>query len=264
MKTMESCDGNDSNAISHTITDMELETILAGTVKYTDWPGSLKALHSSHPNMRLGGDFNKKAGYAHIIAFLVSNPSIALNRSQLLRAYQHIMDDDRNVDVIQYVNKCDQRGLRRITYPLKGRNTVYGFPVLQYDGSKLMKRERTLTDDEVNGNTAYIRDLGRRMMTEPLEEGHRNPYKPLNADNLVMQPHSLNAAYKDKYIFNVDGLPSVPNPTRLIENPNYYTDGDDDLLAALAIASMKACADKGIDLDDANLISKLKEQGYQI
>lgn len=250
---------NQSNALSHTITDDELNALLSSYDADSGWNDSMIALHANHPQLGYGGKYNRNNRGHVMVAFLTSHPSIALNRSQLLIVYQVLFNTDDTPDVIQYVNKCDQKGLMRVIFPTGGHNTLYGFPIIAFDGSKVMKRTENLSSSKINESTAYIRDLGKHMMEDNLEKGHMNPNKPLYDDNVVMQPHCINAAYRDKYIFDKNGLPQVPNPSQVVNNPDYYTNGDKILLAALTKSFMQACENNGINLDDDNIKNSIRK-----
>lgn len=249
-----------SNGICSDITDNELMNILKTTSQYSDWPDSLKILHKKYSNFGYGGKFNRNSKKAQMVSFLVAHPKIALNRHQLEIVCSHLLPNINIGDIIQSVNKTYQNGLMRIRFY---GTALYGFPFVRYDDSKIKSRDENLTSDKISSSTSYIRELGWHMMNDKLEKGHKNPNKPLDDSNVVMQPHCINAAYRDKYIFDDNGLPRIPNPSKLNENTDSIFNNDTELVA-LTISLMKACERKHIDLNDSHVKQAIKDEGYDL
>lgn len=63
--------------------------------------------------------------------------------------------------------------------------------------------------------------------------------------------------------FDDNGLPRIPNPSKLIENTDSIFNNDTELVA-LTISLMKACERKHIDLNDSHVKQVIKDEGYDL
>lgn len=67
----------------------------------------------------------------------------------------------------------------------------------------------------------------RSLADGEFERGHRDPRKPLTADNFVWQPHESNATYRDTCIFDGRGLPVIPTLVHMLDAlRRYYTEAE--------------------------------------
>src|SRR5690606_4075240 len=69
----------------------------------------------------------------------------------------------------------------------------------------------------------WLRIYKRAKKNGEIDVGHRNPFgSDPSSENLIAQPREVNRAYKDKYIFDENGMIAAPSPSHLVDNIEKY------------------------------------------
>ncbi len=214
-----------ASRIVRDVTDLEMEAILKDLTLVTSWPQGLQDFLLQHPDCRLPSKPSAKNIGHQVISIFASNLGLAFKREHL-RLIGEKLGKSAGSDPIQWANKIEQVGLRLDKSP--GRSPGYGFQDLCFSDKYLASRTDLTTEVGRNDSVARSRRLFQEMADGAYEKGHRDPRLPLSDGNLVMQPQEINRSYKDRYIFDDNGLPTVPNPVKFAEDPTvYYSDEAD-------------------------------------
>lgn len=188
--------------------------------KYTQWNKEIKNLKKKHPDVRFPDNPRTKSLGFQAVSFILDPlmKDYAFNREHLINIMEVLCPDKKSGDIIQLFNKIDQKGIKRYYFKYQGI-TYYTSPKIEYSGA--YHRNYNLKGEGVygeSGNRAWFKQLS----SEPFQKGHKDPDKPLDDSNIVMQPASLNRSYKDKYIFDDRGLPFFPTEKELLSNTSKY------------------------------------------
>lgn len=230
---LEVCDSLTTEPCVVAITDEKLDSILSETSPYQNWHPEILQIAAEHPNF----------GYAktpvtqklinsssfQLINFMANHPEYGFSRKHL-KMIEEKLAKQESLDIIQLVNKTDQRGLERFFFSENGV-VYYSLPRLIFTDRHLQKRLLSVEKNELDSNEKRNREYFRRLSKDDYEVGHKDPRLPLDAENTVMQPSEINRSYKDNYIFDDHGLPFVPTPEKLAENPDkFYSKEDQQLI----------------------------------
>lgn len=228
--------------------EKDLEESMKSYIKnnMNKWNSSLLSIKNQHPEFGYGGSnqLTRSLGN-HIVNFLAYNLGKAVSRRQLEFISEKLIENNSNLkkssDVIQLINKCDQKGLFRKKYKKNGVY-LYGFEEIKFDSSRIAARIDTSTKEinEIKENNykekidSEIKMLKNRIeilekwKNDDFQKGHINPDKSLTDENLVMQPASFNQSYKDNYKFQEDGFQILcPTVKNIEKHPSkFWTDDE--------------------------------------
>lgn len=166
-------------------------------------------------------------------------------------------------DAIQYINKSGQKGLQHQKVNL-GR--VPHYHLAFYEVSDYRRISYEAVDEEfyadgidrgINFLTKMLNIYNRAKKTNKIDVGHRNPYgSDPSSSNLVAQPSEINRAYRDKFIFDENGMPAAPSPSYLVDNVDKYYNEEalDEIIYKLALAGK-------LKLKEATVQAVLKNMG---
>ena len=226
-KTGKAAISNDfyNDGINHYVmpcTDELLKQQLDNAVSYDDWLDDFKKQKTVTPDFGYGGTITERTKMTarfQILNFLYEHNDYAYSRIQLDEIQQALCPSGKlSTDVIQVVNKTDQNGMARFTFTWNGKQW-YCIPVIAFTDEKLNIR-RTNIESDVDAATSTQRRKYTAWANGQFERGHKDPRKPLDDNNLVMQPADINGSRRDRYIFDDDGLPYSHNPEFCLNNPN--------------------------------------------
>lgn len=210
-------------------TAAELQAILKDLSWATEWPKALSKFLQKHSAIRLPAKPSARSISHQVIAIFAANLGLGFNREQLTAIGAKL--DRTSGDAIQWANKIERIGLRLDKTPAK--TPGYGFYDLSFSSKYLHSSQDTTTDAGRKSSADRVRELFEGMAKGKFEKGHKDPRLPLADGNLVMQPYEINRSYRDRYIFDDNGLPKVPNPLKFVEDPeSYYSDTDLRLIYA--------------------------------
>lgn len=206
---------------------------LNNTSSYDDWLDDFKKQKSVTPDFGYGGTVTeriRRTARFQILNFLYAHRGYAYSRIQLDKIQKVLCDSEKlSTDVIQSVNKTDQNGMARFAFTWSGKQW-YCIPVIAFTDEKMNIRHTNI-DSDIDAATATQRRKFFAWANGQFERGHKDPRKPLNDSNLVMQPADINGSRRDRYIFDDDGLPYAHNPVFCLRNPNelikMYPNADD-------------------------------------
>lgn len=202
-----------------------MEKILDGLTLRSEWPQVLKDFLVQYPDSTLRAKPSVKNIGHQVIAIFADNLGLAFKRDHL-RLIGEKLGKSAGSDPIQWANKIEQVGLKLDKSP--GRSPGYGFQDLTFSDKYLNSRNDLTTDEGRASSVVRSRRLFQEMADGAYEKGHKDPRLPLSDGNLVMQPQEINRSYRDRYIFDDNGLPTVPNPLKFAEDPkDYYSDEAD-------------------------------------
>ena len=255
-KTIKGSDGNPALVLTPAGREVFAANILAA---YDAWhPGLIKLAdeHSDFGYARELANGNRQrlsSNSAQVVNLLAHHPHICFSRDDLaviVPRFAKLLNVKASTDVIQLVNKTDQAGLRRFPHTVDGV-TVYQLPRLEYDDLR-----PTIRAKDIRGSEWVEREKGRvseqylRYAAGTMEVGHRDPRRGFGEhyENAVIQPHEINRAYKDRFIFDASGLPRRPLPRELEKQVTQEetAEGAAEYLKAVA----KAALALGVPLDD--------------
>lgn len=213
--------------LSHSVaaSDAQVRHMLSRTAPYRQWNKKIVELSDKFADMPYGKKARVDSVSFQILNFMSYRPHLAFNRGQL-EMIQFKLAEKISNDVIQVVNKTDQRGLERFYFNYAGK-TYYGLPELTYTDRHLGKRRLLVSNDELASDEDRVRKTFQRFATQEYEIGHRDPRMPLTPENTVMQPAEINRSYRDNYIFDGNGMPKAPNPDKFAEDPTQFYSEDD-------------------------------------
>jgi len=201
-------------------TPSEVEAILDSLTWATEWPEVLKDFLALHPEVKLPHNPSDRNIGQQMVAIFAANLGIGFNRSHLTSFGEAL--GRSTGDAIQWANKTEQVGIKLDKTSRKA--PAYGFAELTFK-DRFLKNRFDLTSTEGRAQSEVKNRLYLKELSEgPYERGHKDPTLPLSDDNLVMQPQEINRSYRDRYIFDDNGLPKAPNPFKLIEDPTAYYD----------------------------------------
>lgn len=120
------------------ITQSALDDELSDAEPYKKWHHAISELHDKHADMQYGKlSASVSSGSFQLINWLASHPQYAYDRDSLEAVAAKLGVHSR--DVIQLVNKTDQRGL--IGFSFKWNSKLwYCLPSIIYDGTRLKAR----------------------------------------------------------------------------------------------------------------------------
>lgn len=199
-------------------TSIELTELLDGLSWAKEWPQPLRDLIALHSEITLPKAPSARSISHQIIAIFAANLGIGFNRQQLTLIGERLGRTEG--DSIQWANKIERQGIKLDKTPVK--TPGYGFYDLTFSDRYLTSSQDLTTDDGRKKSEAKNRRYFELLSKGAFEKGHRDPNLPLADGNLVMQPQEINRSYRDRYIFDENGLPKAPNPFRLIEDPSAY------------------------------------------
>lgn len=207
--------------------DAVLDAQLKNAQSYGKWLDAFVELAKKHTDVSFYGTMPKRTDTARfqLANFLADHPDTAYSRSQLDRIQRVLLGASGRIatDVIQAVNKSDQNGLARASFKWDGL-VWYCLPFVEYDGNRIATRGKVSKADANQSGDATMRAYYQSLADGKFEQGHRDPRKPLTAENFVWQPHEINATYRDTRIFDGRGLPVVPTPAHMLDVlKKYYT-----------------------------------------
>lgn len=204
------------------ITDMQLDMLLSSQILYDDWHPDIKKIVDAHPELR----FPKKASLQHkMVNILAHNPTHSFARPHLEKIAVKL--GIKSDDIIQSINKTTQWGLERWTKKFDGV-THYAVPEIKFISKHTRVTYTALDGESKKDSEKRAREYFLALSEEAnYEIGHKAPRFPISADNFVVQPASINRPHKDKYIFDDNGLPKVPNPERFARNPELFYSKED-------------------------------------
>lgn len=158
-----------------------------------------------------------------MVAIFAANLGKGFTRDQLTQIGEKL--GRTGGDAIQWANKTERLGIR--LDKTSGGALGYGFAELTFSDKYLTMSQDHTTEEGREASLARTRRLLRAMADGKFEKGHKDPRLALTDENLVMQPYEINRSYRDRYIFDDNGLPRVPNPAKFIEDPeSYYSKAD--------------------------------------
>jgi len=201
-------------------TTAEVDAILAGLTWATEWPDALKNFLALHPEVNLPHNPSGRSISQQVVAIFAANLGKGFNREHLTRigkAFSRISGD-----AIQWANKIERVGIKLDKTPTKA--PAYGFAELTFSSKYLLMAQNLTTPEGRRSSEERLRAYFADLSTGKFEQGHRDPNRALADDNLVMQPQEINRSYRDRYIFDENGLPKVPNPVKFVEDPTAYYD----------------------------------------
>ena len=205
-------------------TPIELEAILSD-LEWTDqWPQNFRDFLAQNPTVDLPSAPSKRSISHQIIAIFASNLGKGFTRAHLIQIGEKL--GRTGGDAIQWANKIERRGVK--LDKTSAGALGYGFAELTFSPKYLTMSQDLTTKEGRKDSVERIRNLLRDMAEGAFEKGHRDPRLALTDDNLVMQPYEINRSYRDRYIFDENGLPKVPNPDKFAEDPTAYY-GEEDL-----------------------------------
>jgi len=216
-----------NNRILQKASDSQFATILAGFTKATAWPKGLQDFIAANPRVKLPAKPSKRSISQQVIALFASNLGLAFDRAQLTAFGEKIDPDRVGGDSIQWANKIERVGIKLDKTPEK--KPSYGFADLTFSDKYLHSSQDLTTEVGRQDSVSRSRKLFAAMAKGKFEKGHKDPRLPLSDDNLVMQPYEINRSYRDRYIFDDNGLPTVPNPLKFAEDPSAYYSDEADL-----------------------------------
>lgn len=208
-------------------TASELDSVLAGLSWATEWPKPLADFLTKYPAVLLPAKPSARSISHQVIAIFAANLGIGFNREQLTRIGEKL--GRTTGDVIQWANKIERQGIKLDKTPVKSPG--YGFSKLTFSDKYLHSSIDTTTATGIQSSKKRVRNLFLGMADGKFEKGHKDPRLPLTDSNLVMQPQEINRSYRDRYIFDDNGLPKAPNPAKFAEDPTLFYDDEADLRA---------------------------------
>lgn len=144
-------------------------------------------------------------------------------REDLETFFTNIGMKTKNGDAIQYVNKCEQKGIKRGS--IKGQYSIpYPF---EYFPLHVMKRKNVKItgdkDEMINATKEFIKVNYLDIPNNLWQVGHKDPNNMETTNNLVYQP-PIQGKYRDRYKFDNLGLTKYPTIAELnINMQKYYT-----------------------------------------
>jgi len=214
-----------NNRILQKVTDAQFAAVLAGFTKATSWPQGLQKFIAKNPTVKLPSKPSDRNISHQIIALFAANVGLAFDRSHLTAIGEKL--GRTSGDSIQWANKIERVGIKLDKTPEK--SPAYGFAALTFSDKYLHSAQDLTTDAGRDASVSRSRRLFESMSKGKFERGHKDPRKPLTDDNLVMQPYEINRSYRDRYIFDDNGLPTVPNPIKFVLDPSSYYEDEADL-----------------------------------
>jgi len=214
-----------NNRILQKASDSQFATILTGFTKATAWPQGLQDFIAANPRVKLPVKPSDRNISHQVIALFASNLGLAFDRAQLTAIGEKL--GRTSGDSIQWANKIERVGIKLDKTPEK--TPAYGFAVLTFSDKYLHSSQDLTTKVGRQDSVSRLRKLFDAMAKGKFEKGHKDPRLPLSDSNLVMQPYEINRSYRDRYIFDDNGLPTVPNPLKFAEDPSAYYSDEADL-----------------------------------
>ena len=208
------------------VDEATLDAQLSGLRPYSKWHPSIDALHKSNPEMKYGkggANDDQNTPTFQLINFLAWHPNNAYSRADLIRIQDKLVPDvsRHSQDIIQCVNKIDQKGLMQFPFRLNGTK-YYALPVIRVDYKRVATRQIV---KRASDNKAIETQRQRYLdyANGDFQAGHIDPAKPLTPENTVYQPAEINKTIKDKYVCDpVTGLPHHISADYLKDHWNDY------------------------------------------
>ena len=207
---------------------------------YDHWNTQIADVHKACPDtFMFGGTPDSESTRKRLISsarfqilnFMAAHPSLAFDRDGLEAIQEMLCDASRlSNDVIQVVNKTDQRGMMGFFFQWDGRRW-YCLPTIRVSTDRVQARTGKLDVSGFSSNEREVREYFASLATEPTyEHGHIDPYKPADDSNIVPQPASLNGGWRNQYRLDRHGVPFSHSPEFLRDNPDaigrYYSIDD--------------------------------------
>ena len=225
-------------------TPLELDGILSGLDWATEWPQNLQDFLAQNPGTRLPAKPSGRNINHQMVAIFARNLGRGFTRDQLTKIGEVL--GRTGGDAIQWANKTERLGIK--LDKTSGGALGYGFAELTFSDKYLAMSQDNTTEAGRDASVARTRRLLQDMADGKFEKGHKDPRLPLSDENLVMQPYEINRSYRDRYIFDDNGLPKVPNPAKFIEDPEaYYSRAD----LRLIYEALKNRFEYGIGLEES-------------
>lgn len=218
----------------------KLQGILRDMKPYESWNKQIADVHNASPDTFLFGRMPDSESASkrlissarfQILNFMAEHPTLAFDRDGL-EAIQEALCDDSHLsnDVIQMVNKTDQRGMMGFFFQWDGRRW-YCLPTIRVSTDRVQARTGRIDVSGFASSEREARAYFASLATEPVyERGHMDPYKPADDSNIVPQPASLNGGWRNQYRLDRHGLPFSHSPEFLRDNPDaisrYYSIDD--------------------------------------
>jgi len=218
-----------NNRTIRKVTAAELQTILSTLSLASVWPQNVKDFIAANPavSSKLKDKPSVKNIQHQMIAIFAENLGIGFTREDIVLIGNKL--GRTKGDHIQWANKIEQSGLVLDKTDGGAGGKGYGFCELTFTDRYLTTHHDLTTDDGRAASEKRLRLLFKDMSEGKFEKGHKDPRKPLTDDNCVMQPYLINRPYRNRYIFDDNGLPSVPNPIEFVKDPSSYYEDEEDL-----------------------------------
>lgn len=220
-----------NNRTIRKVTAAELQTILSTLALASAWPQNVKDFIAANPPvLSVLGDAPSVKNIQHqMIVIFAQNLGLGFTREDIVLIGNKLGKTDKAHDHIQWANKIEQTGIALDKGRGNGRGKCYGFAELSFTDRYLTTHHDLTTEEGRAASEKRIRLLFKDMSEGSFERGHKDPRKPLTDDNSVMQPYLINRPYRDRYIFDDNGLPMAPNPLEFVKNPSAYYEDEADL-----------------------------------
>lgn len=201
-------------------TTEEVDSLLANLSWATEWPEALQDFLALNPTVKLPTNPSDRNISHQIVAIFAANLGKGFSRQQLTRIGE--VFGRTSGDAIQWANKIERVGIKLDKTAAKSPS--YGFSELTFSAKYLSSGQDLTTKDGRQSSEDRLRSYFADLSTGKFERGHKDPNLPLADGNLVMQPQEINRSYRDRFLFDDNGLPKAPNPVKLIEDPTAYYD----------------------------------------
>ena len=207
-------------ALIREATASEVDTLIQGLSWAKLWPENLKQFLAQNPTVNLPAKPSSRSMQQQIIAIFAANLGLGFNREQLTRIGAALGRTEG--DAIQWANKIERVGLK--LHKTGTKLPAYGLQELLFSPKYLSSGQDLTTEAGRKGSEDRLRVYFADLSTGKFERGHRDPNLPLADENLVMQPQEINRSYRDRFLFDANGLPKAPNPVKFIGDPTAYYD----------------------------------------
>lgn len=218
-----------NNRTIRKVTAAELQTILSTLTLASAWPQNVKDFIAANPPvLSVLNDAPSVKNIQHqMITIFAQNLGLGFTREDIVLIGNKL--GRTKGDHIQWANKIEAFGLALDKGRGNGRGKCYGFAGLTFTDRYLTTHHDLTTDEGRVASEKRLRLLFKDMSEGNFEKGHKDPRKPLSDDNLVMQPYLINRPYRNRYIFDDNGLPAAPNPIEFVNDPSSYYKDEADL-----------------------------------
>lgn len=224
---------SNAKATPQPASEQDLDKIISSLNPYSDWHPEIKKLRKKHPgHVKYGGAVNSKTVESYgfqMVNFLAYHKNHAFCREDLRRVAEVLIPGKKSSDIIQSVNKMQQKGLRQRHFDLEGTR-YYHLNKIEFDKSKTAARVSSLSKRHVANAEKISRRVYKDYSEGKFEIGHKDPRKPLTPENAALQPAPINRAYRDNFLVDDNGLPTIPNPDKFEENPHRFLKDKEDRL----------------------------------